>query len=183
MARHSPARTGATPCTRSRVARRPFASRHSRTSSAGRTTATARRTRSPGSRSAATARRSRSSSPRCSAATASMGGAGGGILPSAAFKKVYDPYTTDTKQNIDDNPLNMNPPASMGPFVFKEFKPGIQVTLGRNDKYFRGAPLLDEFVIKVYADATAIKNALVTGEVTYGTVEAKDYEEVKKVDS
>ena len=116
-------------------------------------------------------------------ATAAMGGAGGGILPSAAFKKVYDPYTTDTKQNIDDNPLNMNPPASMGPFVFKEFKPGIQVTLGRNDKYFRGAPLLDEFVIKVYADATAIKNALVTGEVTYGTVEAKDYEEVKKVDS
>jgi len=116
-------------------------------------------------------------------AQAAMGGAGGGILPSAAFKKVYDPYTTDTKQNIDDNALNMNPPASMGPFVFKEFKPGIQVTLGRNDKYFRGAPLIEEFVIKVYADATAVKNALVTGEVTYGTVEAKDYDEVNKVDS
>src|SRR2546429_63544 len=28
-------------------------------------------------------------------ATAAMGSAGGGILPSAAFKKVYDPYTTD----------------------------------------------------------------------------------------
>ena len=116
-------------------------------------------------------------------ATAAMGGAGGGILPSAAFKKVYDPYNTDTTKNIDDNALNMAPPASMGPFIFKEFKPGVQVTLTRNDKYFRGAPLIDEFVIKVYADATAIKNALVTGEVTYGTVEAKDYDEVKKVDS
>jgi peptide/nickel transport system substrate-binding protein len=116
-------------------------------------------------------------------ATAAMGAAGGGILPSAAFKKVWSEKTVDTKTNIDDNALNMNPPASMGPFVFKEFKPGIQVTLAKNDKYWRGAPLVDELVVKVYADATAIKNALVTGEVTYGSVEAKDYDEVAKVDS
>jgi len=117
-------------------------------------------------------------------ATAAMGGAGGGILPSKHFKTVWNNKTTDTKTNIDDNALNMAPPASMGPFVFKEFKPGVQVTLVRNDKYFRGAPLIDEFVVKNYADATAIKNALVTGEVTYyPTVEAKDVEEVSKVDS
>src|SRR6266851_4949472 len=116
-------------------------------------------------------------------ATAAMGAAGGGILPSAAFKKVWNEKTLDTKANIDDNALNMNPPASMGPFVFKEFKPGIQVTFAKNDKYWRGAPLVDELVVKVYADATAIKNALVTGEVTYGSVEAKDYDEVAKVDS
>ena len=117
-------------------------------------------------------------------ATAALGGAGaGGILPSAAFKKVWDNKTTDTKTNIDDNPLNMNPPASMGPWIFKEFKPGVQVTFVKNDKYFRGAPYVDELVVKTYADATAVKNALVTGEVTYGSVEAKDYEEVSKVDS
>jgi len=116
-------------------------------------------------------------------AVAAMGSAGGGILPSAAFKKVWNEKTLDTKTNIDDNALNMNPPASMGPFVFKEFKPGIQVSFTRNDKYWRGAPLVDELVVKVYADATAIKNALVTGEVTYGSVEAKDYEEVSKVDA
>src|SRR6266568_6024030 len=117
-------------------------------------------------------------------ATAALGGAGaGGILPSAQFKKVWDNKTTDTKTNIDDNALNMNPPASMGPWVFKEFKPGVQVTFIKNDKYFRGAPYADEFVVKTYADATAIKNALVTGEVTYGTVEAKDYDEVSKVDA
>ncbi|HEV8670584.1 MAG TPA: ABC transporter substrate-binding protein [Candidatus Limnocylindria bacterium] len=117
-------------------------------------------------------------------ATAAMGSAGGGILPSKFFKTVWNNKTTDTKTNIDDNALNMSPPASMGPFVFKEFKPGVQVTLARNDKYFRGAPLIEEFVVKNYADATAIKNALVTGEVTYyPTVEAKDYEEVSKVDA
>src|SRR5581483_2032323 len=53
----------------------------------------------------------------------------------------------------------------------------------KNDKYFRGAPLIDELVVKVYADATAVKNALVTGEVTYAGVEAKDYDEVSKVDA
>src|SRR5437899_233809 len=84
-------------------------------------------------------------------ATAAMGGAGGGILPSAAFKKVYDPYNTDTTKNIDDNPLNMAPPASMGPFVFKEFKPGVQVTLTNTDKHFRRAPLVDQLASKVYA--------------------------------
>jgi len=117
-------------------------------------------------------------------ATAALGGAGaGGILPSTQFRKVWDNKTTDTKTNIDDNPLNMNPPASMGPWIFKEFKPGVQVTFVKNDKYFRGAPYVDELVVKTYADATAVKNALVTGEVTYGSVEAKDYEEVSKVDS
>jgi peptide/nickel transport system substrate-binding protein len=117
-------------------------------------------------------------------AMAALGGAGaGGILPSALFKKVWDNKTTDTKTNIDDNALNMSPPASMGPWVFKEFKPGVQVTLTKNDKYFRGAPLIDELVVKTYADATAVKNALLTGEVTYGTIEAKDYDEVSKVDS
>src|SRR5207247_166152 len=64
-----------------------------------------------------------------------------------------------------------------------DFKPGVQVTFVKNDKYFRGAPYADEFVVKTYADATAIKNALVTGEVTYGTIEAKDYDEVSKVDA
>jgi peptide/nickel transport system substrate-binding protein len=117
-------------------------------------------------------------------ATAALGGAGaGGILPSTQFKKVWDNKTTDTKTNIDDNPLNMSPPASMGPWVFKEFKPGVQVTFVKNAKYFRGAPYVDEFVVKTYADATAVKNAIVTGEVTYGSVEAKDYEEVSKVDA
>src|SRR6266542_1363360 len=109
-------------------------------------------------------------------AIAALGGAGaGGILPSAKFKTVWDNKTTDVSKNIDDNPLNMAPPASMGPFVFKELRPGVQATLTRNEKYFLGAPNVDEYIVKIYADATAVKNALATGEVTYGRVEAKDF--------
>ncbi len=111
-----------------------------------------------------------------------LGGAGaGGILPSAAFKKVWDNRTTDTSKNIDENDLNMHPPASMGPWIFKEFRPGDRVTYTKNPKYYRGEPLLDELVIKTYADATAIKAALVTGEVTFAGVQPKDFDEVAAV--
>jgi peptide/nickel transport system substrate-binding protein len=111
-----------------------------------------------------------------------LSGAGaGGILPSAAFKKVWDNKTTDATKNIDDNDLNMNPPASMGAWIFKEFKPGDRVTFTKNPKYYKGEPLLDELVIKTYADATAIKAALLIGEVTFAGVQPKDYDEVKAV--
>jgi peptide/nickel transport system substrate-binding protein len=117
-------------------------------------------------------------------ATAAMGGAGaGGILPSKQFKTQWDNKTTDTTKNIDDVAFNMNPPASMGPFVFKSFQPGVQVTFTKNDKYFLGAPLVDELVVKVYADATAVKNALMTGEVTYAAVNPSDNDEVSKNDA
>jgi len=106
--------------------------------------------------------------------------AGGGIIPRHNFIKYWDNKTTDTTRNIDDNPLNMNPPASMGPFVFKEYVPGDRITFTRNDKYFAGAPLIDEFTIKVYASNDAIKSALEVGEVTHATVEGKDYEALTK---
>jgi peptide/nickel transport system substrate-binding protein len=119
----------------------------------------------------------------CPAVSALGAGGAGGILPSKHFKAVWDNKSTDTTKNIDDNPLNNNPPASMGPFVFKSLQPGVQVTLARNDKYFRGAPLIDELVVKTYADTTAIKNALMVGEVTYAGVQPSDNEEVSKNDA
>jgi peptide/nickel transport system substrate-binding protein len=114
-------------------------------------------------------------------AIAALGGAGaGGILPSAKFKNVWDNKTTDKTKNIDDNALNNNPPASMGPFIYDSFQPGVQVTLVKNPKYFRGAPFADKYIIKTYADQTAIKNALITGEVTYSGVNASDFDELTK---
>jgi peptide/nickel transport system substrate-binding protein len=116
----------------------------------------------------------------CPAVAALGAGGAGGILPSKPFKAQWDNKTTDIAKNIDGVPFNMNPPASMGPWVFKEFKPGVQVTFTKNEKYFRGAPLLDELIVKVYADSTAVKNALMVGEVTQANVNPSDNEEVSK---
>jgi peptide/nickel transport system substrate-binding protein len=112
-----------------------------------------------------------------------LSGAGAGyIIPADKFKQYWDSKTTDTSKTIDDNPMNLNPTVAMGPWMFKEFKPGDRVTLVKNPKYFKGEPLLDELVIKVYADATAVKNALLTREVTYASVEPKDFDEMSKQD-
>lgn len=103
-----------------------------------------------------------------------------GVLPMHHFVKSWDNKTTDTSKNIDDSPLNMAPPASMGPFVFKELTPGVQVSMTRNDHYFRGAPLLDEFVVKVYANAAAVKAALLAGEASFGGASPQDVDELKQ---
>lgn len=109
-----------------------------------------------------------------------LAGAGrGGIIPKHSFVQYFDNRSTDTSKNIDDNPLNLAPPAGMGPFTFKEWKPGVQVTLVANDRYYRGRPLVDEYVIKLYADQTAVKAALLTGEVIQAGVSPGDVDEVK----
>lgn len=114
-------------------------------------------------------------------AIAALGGAGaGGLLPKDHFVKHWDNKTTDITKNIDATPLNNAPPASMGPFIFKERTPGVQISYVKNPKFFRGEPLVDELVIKQYADTAATKAALLTGETSYGGVQASDYEEVSK---
>ncbi len=113
-----------------------------------------------------------------------LAGAGAGtILPSKHFKEHFDPRTTDTSKTIDDNPLNMAPPASMGPWVFKDFRAGDRATYVKNPRFYRGAPLIDELVIKVYSDSAAIKAAVLVGEVTFAGAEPKDWDELTKVES
>ena len=107
----------------------------------------------------------------------------GGILPSKHFKQYFDPRTTDTSKTIDDNPLNMAPPASMGPWIFKDFKAGDRATYTKNPKFYRGEPLIDELVIKVYSDVAAIKAALLVGEVTFGSSTPQDFDELSKAES
>lgn len=116
---------------------------------------------------------------QCVAARNVSGAGAGGILPRHHFVAGWNNKSTDATKNIDDHPLNMAPPASMGQFVFKEHRPGVQSTLVRNEKFWRGAPLVEEYIVKVYADQVAVKAALLTGEVHYGTVQPADVEEVQ----
>lgn len=95
---------------------------------------------------------------------------------------VFGRYTVDAdpSKNIDDAPENAAPPVASGPFVFKEWRPGDQVVLARNPNYWKGAPLLDEFVLKVVPDATALAATLKAGEVNYATIEPKDFAEIER---
>lgn len=115
----------------------------------------------------------------CTAAR-TLASAGGGVLPKHSFIKYWDNKTTDITKTIDSNPLNDAPPASLGPWVFKEWQKGVQVTMTKNPNYFRGAPLLDEYVVKSYANDAAVKAALLTGEITFASTVPTDVEEIQK---
>jgi peptide/nickel transport system substrate-binding protein len=105
----------------------------------------------------------------------------GYTLPTQTFGK----YVTDSsKDEIDSAPENTAPTGPYsGPFVFKEWRKGDQVILGKNDKYFQGAPNVDEYVVKVVANQTAIANGLKTGEITFGGIQPKDLADMQTVEN
>jgi peptide/nickel transport system substrate-binding protein len=104
---------------------------------------------------------------------------GFGIIPKSVFGKYFDPV--DASKNLDDAPENNNPPIAMGPFKFKEWVPNDHITLVRNDLFYGGAANLDEWVMKVYPNQTALTAALKTGELDVGTIEPKDLQDLQQV--
>lgn len=102
-----------------------------------------------------------------------------GVLPAHAFIKTWNNKTTDTSTSIDNSPLNNAPPASMGPFVFKSYTPGVQVLATRNDHFYRGAPLLDQYILKVYSDQAAITAALLAGEASFGGADPQNVQQLQ----
>jgi len=55
-----------------------------------------------------------------------------------------------------------------GPFTFAEWVADDHVTLVPNENYWRGAPVLDEFIFKILPDDAAAVNQLKTGEIDWG---------------
>jgi peptide/nickel transport system substrate-binding protein len=101
-------------------------------------------------------------------------------LPTQVFGK----YVTDaSKDEIDTAPENTAPTVFSGPFKFNEWRKGDQVILDKNPTYWQGAPNIDQYVYKVVANSTAITNGLKTGELTFGTIQAKDLADMQTVDT
>jgi peptide/nickel transport system substrate-binding protein len=99
--------------------------------------------------------------------------------------QVFGKYLTATSKAEDfDNAVeNTAPTTFSGPFKFKEWRKGDQIILGKNESYWQGSPNVDEYVVKVVANTTAITNGLKTGELTFGSVQAKDLADMQTVDS
>ena len=57
-------------------------------------------------------------------------------------------------------------PSGTGPFKFKEFVPGDHVTVVKNPDYWeKGAPLLDEVVLRIIPESAALTTALEAGSI------------------
>jgi peptide/nickel transport system substrate-binding protein len=75
-------------------------------------------------------------------------------------------YAADFSDFVD-NPINLSPKVTSGPYIVDEYSPGDFVRLSANENYREGAPQIPFILNRVLAD-TAIQNqALLSGEVDY----------------
>jgi len=105
----------------------------------------------------------------------------GYTIPTQVFGKYLT--ATSTAADFDNAPENTNPTVFSGPFKFKEWRKGDQAIFSKNDSYWQGTPNVDEYVMKVVANTAAVTNGLKTGELTFGTVLARDLADMQTVDS
>jgi peptide/nickel transport system substrate-binding protein len=61
-----------------------------------------------------------------------------------------------------------------GPFKFKEWRQGENITVVRNDDYYQKGPYIDEYVIRIMPDSTSVTNALLNAEIDVAGVEPVD---------
>ncbi len=115
------------------------------------------------------------------AAILDLGGSTASPMPTQVFGKYLT--AASKAEDFDNAPENTAPTVFSGPFMFKEWRKGDQVILGKNPSYWQGAPNLDEYVYKVVANSTAITTGLKTGELTFGAIIAKDLADMQTVDS
>lgn len=82
-------------------------------------------------------------------------------------------------KDMNTAPFNSAPTVSNGAFKFVSWQSGQQVTLARNDNYWAGPALLDQYIYKVLPDSTTVANQLKTGEIDIGSVDPAQYDGVK----
>ena len=80
-----------------------------------------------------------------------------GLLPSHIFAADFSDLAT--------NPQNLAPSVSAGPFLFDEWLPGEQISLVRNNGYFKGAPHLDGWTLRIIPDRVQRLAALQSGDI------------------
>lgn len=85
-----------------------------------------------------------------------------GVLPAHAF--------ADDFSDIMDSPENSAPSVTSGPFVFSEHEADSFVTLLANPDYYEGAPNVEGWTYRIFADQSAELEALLAGETDVTTV-------------
>ncbi|MGI8563029.1 MAG: ABC transporter substrate-binding protein [Candidatus Dormibacter sp.] len=113
------------------------------------------------------------------------------------LKKAYSPFTTVhlqygilpmhvwgslSAEQINTTDLNGRPTVTNGPFQNAVWQKDQQVTFDKNPNYYRGAPNVDRYVIKVIKSSTDILNQLKTGETDVGPVDPAQGDAARTVD-
>lgn len=101
------------------------------------------------------------------------------LTPAHVFGKYA--VDTDPSKDLDDAPENLAPPVASGPFTFKEWRKGDEIVLTRNDRYWRGAPFVDEWILKFVAGTASVAERFKTSGVTLGNIVAAERAEAERL--
>lgn len=101
-----------------------------------------------------------------------LGDASVPILPVHLLGDV-EPADLRTHPFVDD-------PVGTGPFMFEERRVGEYVHLVKNPNYYQGAPAIDEVVIRIGRDNTAVYQQLKTGEIDALAITPAFYEDAQE---
>lgn len=83
---------------------------------------------------------------------------------SPALAPVLPKHVFDDGQDIKSHPMNATPVGS-GPFMLEEFKPGEAIVLKKNPSFFlEGRPKLDEIIVRIIKDPSALLIAMENSE-------------------
>ncbi|GAC1475601.1 MAG: peptide-binding protein [Candidatus Dormibacteraceae bacterium] len=91
-------------------------------------------------------------------------------------------------EEINTAPYNSAPTVTNGAFTFVKWEKGSRVEFAKNPKYYRGAPHLDSYVLKIGGTSTETLNQMKTGEVDVGYpgiggIDPSQYDSAKSVDN
>ena len=75
-------------------------------------------------------------------------------------------YAADFSDFVD-NPINLEPTVTSGPYVVDEYSPGDFVRLRANENYWLGAPQIPYILNRVIPDTAVVNQALLSGETDY----------------
>jgi peptide/nickel transport system substrate-binding protein len=80
------------------------------------------------------------------------------------WRAEYSIASPDNIKNLG-NEKNGESPVGTGPFKFASHQSGTKLVLDRNPNYFGGAPIIDQLVVRVINEPSALVSALLAGEV------------------
>jgi peptide/nickel transport system substrate-binding protein len=94
-----------------------------------------------------------------------------GILPKKAFDGM-------SGADINNAKFNSEPTLSHGVMKFVSWEKSAQITMARNDTYWRGPSNLDKYIYKVVPKSDVLEAQLKTGEIDFGPLRESTYEDV-----
>lgn len=101
-----------------------------------------------------------------------LGNLGQSILPAHKFAADFS--------DMAKSPENAAPSVASGPFMFKEWVRDDHVTLVANPNYYKGAPNVEGWTMRVYVDSAAALEAVLAGEIDVASVEPQFVSTVEK---